>query len=256
VFQGIGFTGLFPHYMTQKFTNHVRSLSKSVQTLRKMVATELAILFQRKAGKETSDQMRQQSPIAMNLHGSTGARKYLNVVERQRFRRAMCKMSPQVRAFCLTLMWSGGRISETLALTPAAIDLDGGVVTLHTLKRRQPGVIREVPLPGALLRDLDRVFGLRARQRDPKLIPVRLWPWSRTTAWRRTKEAMAVANLLGPAAMPKGLRHTFGVAAFAAVPPHIVQRWMGHASLRTTAIYGDVSGREERGLASRVWRRW
>jgi integrase len=34
--------------------------------------------------------------------------------------------------------------------------------------------------------------------------------------------------------MPKGLRHGFGVNAFQSlVPPHLVQRWLGHASLRT-----------------------
>jgi integrase len=256
VFQGIGFTGLFHHSMTQKFTNRVRNLSKSVQTLRKMVATELAILFQRGGNKKMLDQTRQPSSAGMSLHGSSGARKYLNVIERQRFRRAVRRVSPQVRAFCLTLMWSGGRISETLALTPAAIDLDAGIAVLQTLKRRKPGVIREVPLPHSLLRDLDRIFQIRTKQSDPTLASRRLWHWSRTTAWRRTKEAMAAAHLYGPAAMPKGLRHTFGVAAFETVPPHMVQRWMGHASLRTTAIYGDVSGREERGLASRMWRNW
>ena len=54
--------------------------------------------------------------------------------------------------------------------------------------------------------------------------------------------------------MPKGLRHGFGVNAFQSnVPPHLVQRWLGHASLRTTAIYGDVVGAEERGFAARIW---
>ncbi|MCP3385937.1 tyrosine-type recombinase/integrase [Bradyrhizobium sp. CCGUVB4N] len=58
------------------------------------------------------------------------------------------------------------------------------------------------------------------------------------------------------AAVPKGLRHSFGVAAFRAnIPPHLVQRWLGHASLETTAIYADVSGREEREFAARMWRR-
>ncbi len=41
----------------------------------------------------------------------------------------------------------------------------------------------------------------------------------------------------------------------ASVPPHLVQRWLGHASLRTTTIYGDVLGPEERALAARMWMR-
>jgi len=65
---------------------------------------------------------------------------------------------------------------------------------------------------------------------------------------------MGAAAVNGPAAMPKGLRHAFGVTAFqSAVPPHLVQRWLGHASLGTTAIYGDVSGREEREFAAKIW---
>ena len=51
------------------------------------------------------------------------------------------------------------------------------------------------------------------------------------------------------------LRHSFGVNAFQSnVPPHLVQRWLGHASLRTTAIYGNVIGPEERAIAERMWK--
>ena len=65
---------------------------------------------------------------------------------------------------------------------------------------------------------------------------------------------MAAAGITGKAAMPKGLRHGFGVKAFQSnVPPHLVQRWLGHASLKTTAIYGDVIGPEERAFAARMW---
>jgi integrase/recombinase XerD len=34
-----------------------------------------------------------------------------------------------------------------------------------------------------------------------------------------------------------------------------VQRWLGHASLRTTAIYADVMGPDERAFAARMWDR-
>ena len=33
----------------------------------------------------------------------------------------------------------------------------------------------------------------------------------------------------------------------------MIQRWLGHARLETTAIYLDVHGEEERELAMRVW---
>jgi integrase len=60
---------------------------------------------------------------------------------------------------------------------------------------------------------------------------------------------MAQAGISGTPAMPKGLRHGFGVSAFQAnIPPHIVQRWLGHASLRTAGIYGDVVGPDKQGV--------
>jgi integrase/recombinase XerD len=63
------------------------------------------------------------------------------------------------------------------------------------------------------------------------------------------KEVMVAAGITGTPAMSKGLRHGFGVNAFqSSVPPHLVQRWL-HASLRTTAIYGDVIGHDERAFA-------
>jgi integrase/recombinase XerD len=96
---------------------------------------------------------------------------------------------------------------------------------------------------------------LRRRQADPDLTCNRLWRWSCTTAWRRVKEIMAAAGITGTPAMPRGLRHGFGVNAFqSGVPPHLVQRWLGHASLRTTSIYGDVIGPDERAFAERMWR--
>jgi integrase/recombinase XerD len=105
-----------------------------------------------------------------------------------------------------------------------------------------------------LLDDLDREFDLRAAQRDPKRANLRIWRFSRTTAWRYVKAVMAAARTFGTPAMPKGLRHGFGVHAIqSGVPPHLLQRWFGHASLRTTAIYCDVIGPDERAFAARMW---
>ncbi|WP_426424143.1 tyrosine-type recombinase/integrase [Bradyrhizobium genosp. A] len=199
--------------------------------------------------------MRRHAYPAISLYGPTGSRKYLNAAERRRFIAAARRAVLEVRLFCLILYFSGARISEILALTPAAIDLDSGVANIVTLKRRKRGIVRQVPLPPSLIEKLDRAFRLRERQRDPALAHRRLWKWSRTTAWRRVKEVMASAHISGMPAMPKGLRHGFGVHAFQSfVPPHLVQRWLGHASLKTTAIYADVIGPEERAFAARMWK--
>jgi integrase/recombinase XerD len=200
--------------------------------------------------------MRERPHDGASLFGPSGNRKYLNAFERRRFVAAARLMSANVCLFCLMLRWTGARISEVLAITPSAIDLDAGAVSIVTLKRRKNGLVRQVPLPRDFLQDLNRTFHLRRCQRDPDSAYRRIWSWSRTTAWRRVKEVMAVAKIIGACAMPKGLRHGFGVHAFQSnVPPHLVQKWLGHASMRTTAIYGDVIGREERLFAARMWKR-
>jgi integrase/recombinase XerD len=151
--------------------------------------------------------MREQPYDDLSLFDQSGCRKYLNAAERRRFiAKAECAV-PDVRLFCLVLGWSGARVSEVLALTPATIDLEIGVANFRTLKRRKAGFIRQVPLPDDLLDDLERSFDLRTRQRDPACADKRLWPWCRTTAWRTVKFFMAAADIRG------GARHTKGLAA-------------------------------------------
>jgi integrase/recombinase XerD len=198
--------------------------------------------------------MRAQLYEGPSLFGHAGSRKYLNAAERTRFLESIQQLPRPERLFCEVLAWSGARISEVLALIPAAIDIESGVAGIETLKRRRRGVVRQVPLPSGVLGELECEFGLRSAQRDPDLANMRLWRFSRTTAWRLVKKVMALAGISGTPAMPKGLRHGFGVGALQAnVPPHLVQRWLGHASLRTTAIYGDVLGPDERAFAERMW---
>lgn len=138
--------------------------------------------------------MRDQPYGGPSLFGHSSNRKYLNAAERRRFLGSTQQLPPPEHLFCQVLAWSGGRISEVLALTPAAIDIESGVASLTTLKRRRRGIVRQVPLPPDLLTNLDRLFGLGASQRDPELAGARLWAWSRTTAWRRVKDVMAMAG--------------------------------------------------------------
>jgi integrase len=238
--------------MSLKIARYKSALRKVLNLLGFSRATLLAIRFRGRVGRTRERRMQTQG--SLSLYSQAGARKYLNSAERRRFLGALRKVSRNVRLFCLVLLLSGGRLSETLAIAPAAIDLDTASIAMETLKRRKRAVIRHIPLPRPLLHELDVAFGLRAAQRDLLRAERRLWPWSRTTAWRRVKQVMALAEIMGPPATPKGLRHTFGVRAFQEnVPAHLVQRWLGHASPRTTAIYGQVLGLEERKFAARLW---
>jgi integrase/recombinase XerD len=191
----------------------------------------------------------------MTLHDRTGHRKYLTSSECQQFLRAAEKAPPDVRLFCLVLAATGARLSEALSITPARVDLDAGTLILETLKRRKSRLFRHVPVARPLLRHLDQHFQVRAKQRDRCGADQLMWKWSRTTAWRHVKAVMAAAGISGAFAMPKGLRHTFAVDSLQLdVPLTLVQTWMGHASLRTTSIYLNAVGREERAFAARRWR--
>jgi integrase len=190
----------------------------------------------------------------MQLYDAEGRRKYMTADERARFLAAAEQAPRETRTFCLTLCYTGCRLSEALALTADRVDLDAGVVILESLKKRRTGLYRAVPVPGSVLDALDLVHDLKALQRRPHARKTHLWPWSRVTAWRRVAAVMDRAGLDGPQATPKGLRHSFGVQAVSVgIPLNMVQKWLGHAQLSTTAIYADAVGAEEQAIASRMW---
>jgi len=213
--------------MGRNFTKSFLRRSKTQKKLEKWVATLLAILLHHRAKPAASAGEDRRSLGVMTLHTPFGGRKYLNSAERRRFAAAAATMAPKVCVFCLLLMWSGCRISEALSVTPLSFDRASGTVAILTLKRRNRAVIRQVPLPRSLITDLGEVFDLRAREQNLDLAGNRLWNWHRVTAWRHVKQVMRRAGISGGAAMPKGLRHAFGVVAFQVVPPHMVQRWLG-----------------------------
>ncbi len=189
----------------------------------------------------------------LSLYSRAGERKYLNLHERQRALAAMAQLPPERALFALTLAWTGGRVSEILALRVNSFQVERSVVSIRTLKRRR-ACVREVPIAPGLMAALDRHFRLSELQSNPEAANRRLWPWSRVTAWRFVKGAMVEAGIVGRPACPRGLRHGFGVGTLQAlVPLNLVQRWMGHARISTTAIYADASGNEEAAFAARFW---
>jgi len=188
------------------------------------------------------------------LYDNAGNRKYLTKSERQAFIDAAKRAAPEIETFCLTLAYTGARISEVLALAPLRIDTAANAIVIESLKKRKRGVFRAVPVPSDLLFRLNEVHGIIDRRNDPELSQARIWRWSRTTAWNRVKTIMSAAGITEGPAMPKALRHAFGVGGTqTGVPLNIIQRWLGHADIQTTAIYTDVMGDEERILADRMW---
>jgi integrase len=183
---------------------------------------------------------------AHSIFDDLGRRKYLTRTERAAFLRAAQKAPAKVRSLCTILAYTGCRLSEALATTPERVDADAGVIVFETLKRRRTNVFRSIPIPENLAMQLRSMRRLGPSRR--------LWPWSRTTAWRRIKEVLAAAGVTGPHASPKGLRHAFGVLALQdGVPLTSVSRWLGHARLSTTAIYANAVGEEDRAFARKFW---
>jgi len=122
-------------------------------------------------------------------------------------------------------------------------------------RRRVFAATKTLPPERALMSALDQRFSLRNAQQDDARARARLWPFCRETAWRIIKTIMTAARIRGSPACPRGLRHAFGVAAVQArIPLNVLQRWLGHARMTTTAIYADVTGPEELALAERLWR--
>ncbi|WP_067223955.1 tyrosine-type recombinase/integrase [Stappia indica] len=188
---------------------------------------------------------------AASLYSHTGQRKYLTQAERTRFLDAAARCGrAELRTLCLVLAWTGCRISEALALTERCIEVEAGFVAVRTLKRRGCLVIREIPVPPDLIRDLVCVHGIDSNRPDRKL-----WALSRSRAWTLIKDMMREADVHGGVhATPKGLRHGFGLHAIrSGVPISMVQKWMGHARMETTAIYLQATGPEEREMAEKMW---
>lgn len=195
--------------------------------------------------------MRAHPGTALTLFTPAGSRKYLTPAERQRFIDAAWRCERrEVGTLCLTLAYTGCRISEALALTQASLDVTEAAVVFRSLKKRGAVAFRQIPIPSDVLYELRQVH-------EPAELPMTrcLWSLCRGRAWQLVKETMLAANVVaGPHCTPKGLRHAFGINAIqSGVPVNLVQRWLGHADLATTAIYLDATGSEERKIAERMW---
>lgn len=185
-----------------------------------------------------------------------GKRKYLTAEEQGRFMAAAnAHERAEVRTFCLTLAYTGCRISEALELTPERVDLSDKSITFRTLKQRNKVKYRSVPCPDTLLDAIELVHSVRKARRSKKMKCVALWSWGRTQATKHIWAVMEAADISGDHATPKGLRHGFGVRmAMQTRNPRLVQKLLGHSNLETTAIYMDLVGDEARAEVVGAWR--
>lgn len=181
-----------------------------------------------------------------SLFTEFGERKYLTVSERDRFFAEAAKEELRFFVFCMLLCMTGCRVSEALAVYPQHVDVDEQVIRFKTLKQRKGTRTRWRAVP--VSNDLIQLLRCVAEGANN-----RLFPFHRSTAWRRIRTTMHRAGISGAQATPKAFRHYFGVQADAkAIPQPILKRWMGHSKLESTEIYRQAVGEEERVLANRL----
>jgi len=185
--------------------------------------------------------------VTLTLFDELGRRKYLNQKERKLFLEALSKQKIETKLFCMLLYWTGARIKEGHNTTINNIDFDEEVVVIESLKKRRRNVFRKIPLPSAYCASLLEFIKKNNLQTS-------IWSKSVRSYSRHIKKVMQDAEIIGPQASAKGLRHSYAVHCITCkIPLTLVQKWMGHASINTTAIYLDIVGPEEREFAQRIW---
>lgn len=205
---------------------------------------------------------------------ANGERLYLTSKERERFLAASNELANrEYRLFCHVLHWTGARLSEVLELTGDRIDFEQKAIRFRTLKKKKKNrkgelkkpQFRLVPVTDDLINTLDLLFDLRNKKKknsSSMLLP--LWgsqlqpdkPISRSTGWRIVKKVFKAANIEGPQATTKSLRHGYAVAMIEAdMDIYTLQRRMGHERPETTSIYLQVKGVEAHTLQMKYWER-
>ena len=67
-------------------------------------------------------------------------------------------------------------------------------------------------------------------------------------------KVMAIADIEGIQATPKGLKHSFAIKhQLLKTPETMTAQWLGHADTSMMAVYGRAVGLESREIASKLW---
>ena len=186
------------------------------------------------------------------LIDSSGERKYLTDDEEAAFLAEVHLMDDfSKRLFCLTMLYTGGRVSEVIALTPKKIDYSAGKIIYRTLKQRGKIRYRAVPMPDELASELALLIETKNIGSDEQI-----WKFVRQTGLNIVKEVMERIGIMGSRATTRGLRHTYATSnSEDGVKFSTLRNWLGHSRMENTAIYLDFMGAEERAYAQRRWQK-
>jgi site-specific recombinase XerD len=185
------------------------------------------------------------------LYDPDGKRKYLNNAEREAFYKASKKQPKEVKTLCRFLYWTGCRISEALELTADRVDIPNGEFVIKSLKKKDGKVhYRPIPVPQEFMNELTTVHNLQSHS------TARLWTWHRSHAWRLVKKTMQDAgiDISKPHGTCKGMRHAYGLDKIKqGMDINTLCLLMGHADIKTTAIYCTPVGDDLRDIVKKTW---
>jgi integrase/recombinase XerD len=180
---------------------------------------------------------------------STGERLYLNAEERKAFLERAKTKENDVKYFSLMLYYTGCRLNESLGLMVESVDFENQSVIIRSLKKKGKIHYRHIPLPEGFLNELAGAYNLRTRKKNKKNDNEKIWNFTDRTARRYITKIMTEVSISGKKACPKGLRHSFGVAAVENdIPITEIQKLLGHHFLESTQIYTAVKDVEKRNL--------
>jgi len=145
-----------------------------------------------------------------------------------------------------TLLRTGARIDEALALRPADFNLSINTVSLVTLKKKKP-TTRVIPLHPELK---DAVMGYFLDNHIDTKSQDLLFPMKRQAVDLYMKK---MQKDLGMRIHAHKFRHTFAVKAIlSGTPLNVLQQWLGHSSIFTTSIYLDITGMDTSDFMKRM----
>jgi len=133
-----------------------------------------------------------------------------------------------------------------LAITPLPARFEAFRIAGSQLKRLPR--VGEVPIP-LVMAELDAHFGIARRRRSMR--SRQAYGHEGVTGWRIIRVMML--SQIGAGRMSRGAS-SFGVAPCGRAPLNMVQRWLGHSRLSTTAIYTAACGPEEIAFMRLFWR--
>lgn len=144
----------------------------------------------------------------------------------------------------IAVMWRAGlRLGEALALYPKDVDLEHGRITVLHGKGDKRRVVAIDPAAAAVLEvwaEERRRMGLTGRHLYFCVISSPCRGQKLGDAYvRELCKRLATKAGIEKRVHPHGLRHSFASFLGEQVPPHVVQRMLGHTSLAVTVRYLD-----------------